>query len=696
MSRHFYWTAIVLMALVACEKSIDSPVNLEPILEQEDPWLFKDQSDQIRFVPGPETTIRADFGGTRSHIEMNEAGTYAASVWTAGDSFTMYWYNETNKWSAAQFTTAEGGGSAEFSTEHVLSSPAPYFVVYPSARRPLGNSSSDEKRLIGVNLPAEQTAVPGGFSEGLAIAYANTSSETDYLHFQSQVSLVRFRMGGAIVSQVRTVTIVGASPLAGDAIIAADPTDGSGVLTQDRRFDGDAHSNTVTLTGPFVAGQDYYIVLFPGTQSVFQMIFADENGNSTTKVASEFTFPRSRISDFGTIDLGDSFTDGSFDPTPVQYMTASAGAPKPVTIAVIPEGFTAKEMPLYEMLAQSGIDALMATEPYKSYRAYFNVWILKVASDESGASITDGNGVITTKRNSYFGSKWGEDSYSDMIAEENTVYDFVSENCPDIQKHVHSISEVPILMIINDSRYGGICHVMSNGKGYGMVPYTEGGGALSWAYPNYEATTDQPLPTPVTEEVLQQYSRQPTEAEIAALGRNIGDWRNTLVHEFGGHCFGRLGDEYWPKNKLTYESGPIQGQEGWTVPFNLNLSSDPASVLWQTDLLDYPLESLVERDPGYGRIGVYQGGGTKMFGRWRSEKISCMIDNRYYFSTWQRMLIVKRIMTLSGSSFDVNSFWEKDIATDPVRDVISSKVMGEHPLRVREMPLLPPPVLHVE
>lgn len=693
MSKGFLWLA-ALVVLVGCSKAYE-PVEIpNHVQEEEDHWLFKDESDQIQFVSGPETTIRADFGGTRSHIEMNESESYAASVWTAGDSFTMYWYDETNKWSGARFTTEEGGASAAFSTGHIVSSPAPYFVVYPSAERPLGNSSTDEKRLIGVNLPAEQTAVPGGFSEGLAIAYANTSSATDNLHFQSQVSLVRFRMMGDVVSQVRTVTIVGTNPLAGDAIIAVDPTDGSGVLTQDRRFTGDVHSNTVTLSGPFVAKQDYYIVLYPGTQSVFQMIFADENGNSTTKVASEFTFPRSRISDFGTIDLGEAFTDGSFDPTPVQYMTASAGAPKPVTLAVIPEGFTAKEMPLYEMLAQSGIDALMATEPFKSYKAYFNVWILKVASDESGASITDGNGTITTMRKSYFGSKWGEDSYSDMIADEDKVYGFVSENCPDIQQNVHSIFEVPILMIINDSRYGGICHVISNGKGYGMVPYTDGGGSLSWAYPDYEASTNQPLPTPVTDDVLRDYSHQTTEAEIAALGRNVGDWRNTLVHEFGGHCFGRLGDEYWPKSSLTYESGPIQGQEGWTVPFNLNLSSDPASVLWQTDLLDYPLEALVARDPGYERIGVYQGGGTKMFGRWRSEKISCMIDNRYYFSTWQRLLIVERIMTLSGSTFNKDSFWEKDVATDPVRDVISSKVMGEHPLQVREMPLLPPPVLH--
>ena len=695
MCRRLIWMAIALMSFVACDKSMISPAIPEQLPEEGDSWLFKDLSDQVRYVSGPETILRADFGGTRSHIEMNEAGTYAASVWSAGDSFTMYWYDETNKWSAAQFTTTEGGASAEFSTNHVLSSPAPYFVVYPSARRRVGNSESDEKRLIGVNLPTEQTAIPDGFSEGLAIAYATTSSVTDYLHFQSQVSLVRFRMSGDVVSQVTTVTIVGTNPLSGDAIIAVDPEDGTGVLTQDRQFNGDVHSNTVTLSGSFEAEKDYYIVLYPGTQSVFQMIFADDAGNSTTKVASQFTFPRSRISDFGPIDLGDSFTDGSFDPTPVQYLIASAGAPKPVTIAVVPDGFTAKEMSLYEMLAQSGIDALMATEPYKSYKDYFNVWILKVASEESGASITDGNGTITTKRNSYFGSKWGEKSYSDMIADESTLYSFVSENCPDIYNRIHTIYEVPILMIINDSRYGGICHVFSDGRGYGMAPYTYGGGSLTWAYPNFEVSTDDPLPTPVTEDTMRQYSHQTTEAEIAALGRNIGDWRNTLVHEFGGHCFGRLGDEYWPKDQLTYQSGPIDGQS-WTVPFNLNISSDHSSVLWQTELLDYPLETLVEKNPGYQRIGICQGGGTKMFGRWRSEKISCMIDNRYYFSTWQRLLIVKRIMTLSGSTFVENSFWEKDVTIDPVRDVISSKVMGEHPLQVREMPLLPPPVLHEE
>ena len=105
-------------------------------------------------------------------------------------------------------------------------------------------------------------------------------------------------------------------------------------------------------------------------------------------------------------------------------------------------------------------------------------------------------------------------------------------------------------------------------------------------------------------------------------------------------------------------------------------------------------EELVARNPNYGRIGVFQGGDTYLYGRWRSEKISCMIDNRYYFSTWQRMLIVQRIMTLSGSTFDEAAFWAKDKTLDPVRDVISSQTAGSHPLPVKEVPLLPPPVLH--
>ena len=179
------------------------------------------------------------------------------------------------------------------------------------------------------------------------------------------------------------------------------------------------------------------------------------------------------------------------------------------------------------------------------------------------------------------------------------------------------------------------------------------------------------------------------------MGHNTGDWRNTLVHEFGGHCFGRLGDEYWPDGTITYNFNPLD-DHNWPVPFSLNLTNDPAVLPWQAEVLDYPLETLVARDPNYGRIGLFQGGGTFLFGRWRSEMISCMIDNRLYFSTWQRMLIVKRIMSLSGSTFDAATFWANDKTADPVRDNPGTPSTSSFVRPRRVMPLLPPPVLHDE
>ena len=164
-----------------------------------------------------------------------------------------------------------------------------------------------------------------------------------------------------------------------------------------------------------------------------------------------------------------------------------------MTIAVIPEGFTEDEMSTYEMLAKSGIDALMNTEPFRSYKEYFNVWIMRVASQESGASVTDGNGNVTTAVNSYFGAKWGKDSYSDMVADENLVYSYVTEHCPDIINGKHTIQEVPILMIINDKRYGGICHSYSDGRAYCMVPYTYEGGAMTWSFPSIMPKSDEPF-----------------------------------------------------------------------------------------------------------------------------------------------------------------------------------------------------------
>lgn len=684
--RKLFWTATVLVAVVACAKSYDTDPAMDPVLEETDPWLFQDILGQFRPGHGSgKVSAGIEDGSTRTMIDIDEAGMSAVTIWKANDSFKMYGTSD-GYYNYSTFTTQTEGASVDFTTETSISDyPEPYYAVYPEASK--FGTGNDGKILVGVYLSPTQKAVSGGLADQLLIAYTPTANMTDYLHFKNQVSLVRFRLTGDLVPQVSKVTIKGMSSLAGDAIIAVD-ADGTGTLTQDRSFVGDVHSNTVDLTGSFEAGQDYFIALYPGTQDGFQMVFSDAEGHSLTKIGSRLDFPRARISDFGTIDIGDTFTDGHVDETPIAYMTASETVSKPVTIAVIPEGFKAEEMNTYLMLAESGIDALMSTEPFNSYREYFNVWILQVASQDSGASITDGDGTITTLRNTYFGARWGEQEYDDMAANEQTVYRYVEEHCPDILNGRHSIEEVPILMIINDSRYGGICHSYSDGRGYCMAPYTHNGGAISWSYPNQEAPSATAPPPTV---------RAVTAAERDEMGRNSGDWRNTLVHEFGGHCFSRLADEYWYEQYYTSPS-QVLPSHNWGVPFGLNISPNYENPGWKEYLLGDDMQvspSVLARNSKYSRIGMYQGGDVSIFNRWRSEKISCMIDNRFYFSTWQRILIVQRIMSLSNNTFDWNSFWDKDVAIDPVRDRISSPVASRtHPLPLREMPLLPPPVLH--
>ena len=126
----------------------------------------------------------------------------------------------------------------------------------------------------------------------------------------------------------------------------------------------------------------------------------------------------------------------------------------------------------------------------------------------------------------------------------------------------------------------------------------------------------------------------------------------------------------------------------WTDPVSSTaFMKDPEVFYQRLDIAFTKKDRLV--------FGVFQGADVSMFNRWRSERISCMIDNRFYFSTWQRMLIVQRIMTLSGSTFDVESFWANDVTTDPVRDTNVSSVMGDMSLPAQIMPPLPEPVLTV-
>ena len=690
--------AVLPLIMFSCAKemTVETPEQERPTMI--DPWTAIDQTPYMKTVSGETTTLKAGFVQTKAYMEMNGADDFAKVVWSAYDSFEMFAYD--SGFYGATYTTSAGGEKATFSGTKLTPSPQHSFFAPGSGGIDLGHD--DTGVFFGLNLPTAQDAVDGKVNDNYIYSYARSVSATENLTFKNILALVRFKMSGDAASNVTSVTLRGASAVAGDFVVMPT-TDGVPVVTLTKTFGG-TQSTTVTLSGTFAADTWYYFAVIPGTQTGLSLVFSD-GAKTTTKIASKtVTFAQGEISDLGTIALGNALSDPAVpDMSTIKFMSATAGATKPVTIAVIPDGFTASEMSKYEMLAKSAMNTLFNVEPFKSYKEYFNVYIMKAESNESGVRITDGT-TAEQNRDCYFESAWGSSEYSDMAANETKIRDFVNANCPDIMGGIHDINEVPILMIINDSRYGGICHSSSTGFGYCMAPYTENGGRLAWLYPDLEAASDS---DPGAGYVATSAERR-TE-----VGTSAGNWLNTMVHEFGGHCFSKLADEYW-YNSYTgavsyisshrWDNPPYNG-----VPFGLNVSAtytnpgydDPglgAEYIkpgWK-HILDKQAE-LVATNPLYSRVGVYQGGDVSLLNRWRSERISCMIDNRFYFSTFQRELIVKRIMSLAGESFNETTFWAKDVPIDPVRDVISSSVMGEEdPVMPRIMPPLPPPVLHTD
>ena len=651
-------------------------------------------SDPVAPPVPPVYTIQAGFADeapeTRSRLDFEE--TQARVLWTGGDAFKMYRMSSSGYNQTTYTTQDDGVVSATFTTTKRLSEDDSYTSIYPSAVYSVFRKNDDI--LLRIPVPPTQEAVPGGVQEGLNFAAAWSSSQDDNLQFLNLMSYVRFRLRGAAVSSLKSVTFDAGKTVAGDAALYFQDgevhfgyTLNFGTTTYER-------STTVTLSGTFEEGQDYCIAMVPASLTDgFSLTFSDGEGRFIEKRSSKaLTLTRSRIVDFGTIDLGDTW---SADDQVIQYVTQTKGRKKNV-VALLADGYTSDELDLFEERAKTAVDYLFSVEPYKSYKEYFTVYLCRIASNESGAGIIDENGNILTSVDNYFGSRWPEESYSNMTADEATIKSYLSSHIPEIVSGELAQNDVPAALLINDTRYGGICHIYSNGWNYCQVPFQRNGGTIRWSFPKYQA---------VNEQDNSQGYRETTDAERDEMGRMVGDWKNTFLHEFGGHAYGRLTDEYWSGTTAVTAPAAIAGHSN-TVPHALNVSGFYDSAPWKEDLLDH-LDEWTARNPDYGRIGLWHGAYKSLYYRWRSEKISCMIDNRPYYSTWQRILIVRRIMTKAGETFDMDDFIAKDVTVDPIRPVVPATASAEERSRillkarsqallVPEMPMLPPPVEHLE
>ena len=181
-----------------------------------------------------------------------------------------------------------------------------------------------------------------------------------------------------------------------------------------------------------------------------------------------------------------------------------------INLVVLGEGYTASEMDTFETHANNFVNSMFSQSPFLEYSNYFNVYIIKVISEESGATHpgtasdepTGSNAVPISTVNNFFGAAY--DSYGThrllYSPNYNLITDVLAANFPEYDQ---------VLILVNAPYYGG---------SGGTFPF---------------AATDA------------------SSVEIA-------------IHELG-HSFVNLKDEYWP--------GDIQAAEAINMTQNNSTST---------------------------------------------------------------------------------------------------------------------------
>ncbi len=344
-------------------------------------------------------------------------------------------------------------------------------------------------------------------------------------------------------------------------------------------------------TCPFMS---YNVVLDPKTVYYIKVVATDGNENGEIE------------SDVITVETGEpsAYADGGY----TIYMESSK--PNPVRLVFIGDGYSAADHVYggqFDKDLNEGIEGLFSVEPYKTYREYFTVYKLAAYSKESGITITS-EGI---NKNSF---------YKTVISGGNTTH--IECNVASVWAQVQKIpgfteadlDDSPVCMMLNTNYYAGTCYTSIDGVGSKSV-------AMCPALRNHQYGVDIPM---------------------------------IVAHEYGGHGFGRLADEYVNYENETIPAANKSNLEAWqSYGWNLNVyaTNDKNTAPW----------SRFFGLPDYSHVGWYAGGHYYGLGVWRSEYISCMWDNRLYYNSQSRYLIVDRIMSIAGEEMTLEKFIQKDV-----------------------------------
>lgn len=285
---------------------------------------------------------------------------------------------------------------------------------------------------------------------------------------------------------------------------------------------------------------------------------------------------------------------------------------KGINLLITGDGFIKNDMKKdghWQDVLKQCEEAIFSYEPFASFREYFNVYAVTAISTTNSFNETEPS-------NTFFGCYF-ENQITHTRPGAN-VAGFAREHSP-IDADIEG-KDLTVLLVVNVNRYCGVAELSGSGPSIGMGGIWDGEGRFP----------------------------------------NINVFHTMIAHEFLGHAFGKLSDEYYADNKSITEAEIATAKrerEDFGHWQNVEFTNNPDKFdnkYWKALL-----------DINYPEVGIIQGGRYCQYGVWRSIYNNTMRDQNsdpLYFGPVNREIILRRIYKLAGmeNEYSLDVFLEYD------------------------------------
>ncbi len=232
------------------------------------------------------------------------------------------------------------------------------------------------------------------------------------------------------------------------------------------------------------------------------------------------------------------------------------------------------------------------------------------------------------------------DSALDVWFGSGTAIGGSDQTCANYMSNIPLVSttDITVIIAVNSTNYAGTCYMYSNGVSFAYCPY---------AYNSED------------------------------------NYRQLVTHEAGGHGFAKLSDEYAYSGAITTEAidSYIWWRDYYGYGFNVDVTNDPDDILWSHMLSDSRYDGLVD---------IYEGALTYEFGAYRPTDSSIMRYNVGGYNPPSREAIYRKIMELSGDTYDYENFVEYDAINRSAQSMTVRVSQTQSVDRETFVPLAPP------